>query len=61
MRRTIDDWGLRYPGVEEVEHVYFYGAAIADPPQIEEYLREARRLGREFAVPAPAAAQTTGA
>ena len=47
------------PASSDVEHVYFYGAAIADPSQIEEHLREARRLGREFAVPAPAAAQTT--
>ena len=30
MRRIIDDWGLRYPGVKHVEHVYFYGAAM--PP-----------------------------
>jgi NAD(P)H dehydrogenase (quinone) len=49
MRRIIDDWGLRYPGVEHVEHVYFYGAAIADPAQIQDYLRRARQLGREFA------------
>ena len=63
MRRIIDDWGLRYPGVKHVEHVYFYGAAIADPPQIQEYLRRARQLGRDFAVPAPApaAASTAGA
>jgi NAD(P)H dehydrogenase (quinone) len=54
MGRIIDDWGLRYPGVKAVEHVYFYGAAIADPPQIERYLRRARELGREFAAPAAA-------
>lgn len=58
MRRIIDDWGLRYPGVKHVEHVFFYGAAIADPPQIQAYLRLARQLGRDFACPAlaPAAA-----
>jgi NAD(P)H dehydrogenase (quinone) len=63
MRRIIDDWGLRYPGVKHVEHVYFYGAAIADPPQIQRYLRDARQLGRDFAVPAPApaVASTEGA
>ena len=54
--RIIDDWGLRYPGVKHVEHIYFYGAAIADPPQIQQYLRDARQLGRDFAVPAPAPA-----
>ncbi|HET9740391.1 MAG TPA: NAD(P)H-dependent oxidoreductase [Solirubrobacteraceae bacterium] len=55
MGRIIDDWGLRYPGVKRVEHVYFYGAAIADPPQIEQYLRRARQLGRDFATPTPTA------
>ena len=39
MRRIIDAWGLRYPGVKHVEHIFFYGAAIADPPQIQAYLR----------------------
>ena len=52
MRRIIDDWGLRYPGVKHVEHVFFYGAAVADPPQIQQYLRRARQLGRDFAVAA---------
>ena len=51
MRRIIDDWGLRYPGVKHVEHVFFYGAAIADPPQIQAYLHRARQLGRDFAAP----------
>ena len=59
MRRIIDDWGLRYPGVKHVEHVYFYGAAIADPPQIQEYLRRARELGRDFAR-SPVAAAPAG-
>jgi putative NADPH-quinone reductase len=60
---AIDDWGLRYPGVKQVEHIYFYGAAIADPAQIQQYLRDARQLGRDFAVPAaaPAVASTEGA
>jgi NAD(P)H dehydrogenase (quinone) len=52
VRRIIDDWGLRDPGVKQVEHVFFYGAAVADPPQIQQYLRRARQLGRDFAVPA---------
>ena len=50
MRRIIDDWGLRYPGVKHVEHVYFYEAAIADQPQLQEYLRRAYELGKDFAV-----------
>ena len=50
MGRIIDDWGLRYPGVKSVEHVYFYEVAIADPPRLEAYLRRAHELGRDFAV-----------
>jgi NAD(P)H dehydrogenase (quinone) len=53
MRRILDDWGLRYPGVQQVEHIYFYRAAVADPETIRGYLTRARQLGRDFAaVPA---------
>jgi NAD(P)H dehydrogenase (quinone) len=61
MRRIIVDWGLRYPGVKHVEHVYFYEAAIAGAPRVEAYLRRARELGRDFASPAPAAPETVPA
>lgn len=30
MTRIIDDWGLRYPGVKKVEHVYFYQVSATD-------------------------------
>ena len=49
------------PGVEHVEHVYFFGAAIADPPRIEEYLRRAYVLGRDFAEPAAVAGEASPA
>jgi NAD(P)H dehydrogenase (quinone) len=49
MTRIIDDWGLRYPGVKHVEHIYFYEAAIAEPPKLREYLRRAYTLGKDFA------------
>ncbi len=49
MTRIIDDWGLRYPGVKTVEHVYFYRAAIADEATIRSYLERAYQLGKEFA------------
>jgi NAD(P)H dehydrogenase (quinone) len=52
MTRVIDDWGLRYPGVKNVEHVYFYEVAIADAPLLQEYLRQSRQLGRNFGEPA---------
>jgi len=49
MTRIIDDWGLRYPGVKKVEHVYFYGVSVAKPPKLKAYLGQAYTLGKEFA------------
>jgi NAD(P)H dehydrogenase (quinone) len=49
MTRIIDDWGLRYPGVKQVEHVYFYRAAVADEATIRDYLERSYELGRDFA------------
>jgi NAD(P)H dehydrogenase (quinone) len=48
MTRMIDDWGLRYPGVKKVEHVYFYRAAVADDDTRRGYLDRAYELGRHF-------------
>jgi NAD(P)H dehydrogenase (quinone) len=47
--RIMDDWGLRYPGIEKVEHVYFYGVPVADDDTRRGYLERAYDLGREFA------------
>ncbi len=49
MTRIIDDWGLRYPGVRRVEHVYFYGVPVVDDETRRRYLERAYRLGKEFA------------
>jgi NAD(P)H dehydrogenase (quinone) len=54
MRRIID-WSLSYPGVKQVEHVYFYRAAVADQATIDGYLKRAYQLGVDFE---PAATQT---
>ena len=51
MARIIDDWGLRYPGIKKVEHVYFYGVPIADAETRRSYLERAFKLGKEFAHP----------
>ena len=48
MARIIDDWGLRYPGVRKVEHVYFYGVPIADTDTRRSYLEQAYTLGKEY-------------
>ena len=49
MTRIIDDWGLRYPGVKKVEHVYFYGVPVVDDETRRGYLERAYKLGKEFA------------
>jgi len=55
LRKVVDDFGLRYPGVKRVEHVYFYRVgAVADDVR-RGYLKRAFELGRTFAEP-PAAA-----
>lgn len=48
MRRLIDDWCLRYPGIKAVEHVYFYAVHGADDATRRRYLEKAYALGREF-------------
>ena len=50
MTRIIDDWGLRYPGVKKVEHVYFYGADVSSPETRRAWLEQAYRLGKDFAI-----------
>jgi hypothetical protein len=49
MARMIDDWGLRYPGVKKVEHVYFYRVPVTDDATRRGYLDRAYQLGKEFA------------
>ena len=48
MTRLIADWGLRVPGIKDVEHVFFHGATSAPPDVIARYLEQARELGRTF-------------
>ena len=49
MTRIIDDWGLRYPGVKKVEHVYFYAVPFSNEDTRRNYLNRAYELGRGFA------------
>ena len=49
MSRIIDDWGLRYPGVKRVEHVYFYGVPVVDEETRRGYWAQAYALGKAFA------------
>jgi NAD(P)H dehydrogenase (quinone) len=57
MRLLVDEFSLRFPGVQQVEHVYFYAVTMADEATRRRYLQRAYQLGREFEVrPAAAAA-----
>jgi hypothetical protein len=47
MTTIIDNWGLRYPGIKKVEHVYFYHV---DDNNSQGYLQQAYRLGKDFSV-----------
>jgi NAD(P)H dehydrogenase (quinone) len=49
--KVIDDWSFRYPGIEDVEHVYFYAATAASPETIHAYLDQAYQLGKDFGLP----------
>ena len=49
--KVIDDWGFRFPGIDDVEHVYFYAATHATPDTIHHYLDQAYQLGRDFGEP----------
>jgi NAD(P)H dehydrogenase (quinone) len=52
MKRLIDEWTLHYPGIQSVEHEYFYAVNLADRKILEGYLERAYRLGKEFSAPA---------
>jgi NAD(P)H dehydrogenase (quinone) len=54
MRRIVDDFGLRYPGVKRVEHVYFYRVPVVTDDARRAYLKRAFELGRTFAEPSTA-------
>ncbi|UCG86744.1 MAG: NAD(P)H-dependent oxidoreductase [Gemmatimonadota bacterium] len=48
MRKTIDMWGFEYPGVSDVQHVYFHGIYAVGPETLKQYLQKAYLLGKEF-------------
>jgi NAD(P)H dehydrogenase (quinone) len=48
MKRLMDEWCFRYPGIQKVEHVYFYAVNGADDATRQSYLQRAYVLGKEF-------------
>ena len=48
IEKLVDDFGFRYPGIRNVEHVYFYAVGAVDDATRRGYLQQAYRLGHEF-------------
>ena len=53
---VVNDWGFRFPGIQDVEHVYFYAATSASPELVKRYFEQAYQFGRNFGrtTPGPA-------
>lgn len=48
MRLLLDEFSLRYPGIERVEHQWFHAVVMADEATRRRDLQQAYRLGLEF-------------
>ena len=48
LKRLIDDFAFRYPGIKRVEHTYFYAVNGADIETRRSYLQKAYLLGKEY-------------
>jgi putative NADPH-quinone reductase len=48
MQKTIDMWGFEYPGIPDVQHVYFHRMYGVDENTRKGYLQRAYQLGKEF-------------
>jgi NAD(P)H dehydrogenase (quinone) len=46
--KLVDDYCLRYPGIEKVQHEYFFAVHGADLATRQAYLERAYRLGKDF-------------
>jgi NAD(P)H dehydrogenase (quinone) len=48
LRKVIDEWCFHYPGIQQVEHEYFYATPGVDDAARQGYLQRAYQLGQEF-------------
>lgn len=48
MGKIIDDWSLKYPGIESVEHLYFHSILAVSPVVRKKYLEQAYFKGKEL-------------
>ena len=61
MKTLVDEYSLIYPGVQCVEHVYFYAVHGADDATRRGYLERAYSLGRHFGSSEVVASATSNA
>jgi NAD(P)H dehydrogenase (quinone) len=48
MEKTIDDWSLKYPGIENVDHIYFHSILSVSAETRARYLHTAYLKGRNL-------------
>jgi NAD(P)H dehydrogenase (quinone) len=48
MEKTIDDWSLKYPGIETVDHVYFHSILSVSAETRKKYLEMAYLKGKDL-------------
>ena len=48
MEKTIDEWSLRFPGVQKVDHLYFHSILSVTPETRKKYLQIAYLKGKEL-------------
>ena len=48
MEKTIDDWSLKYPGIENVDHIYFHSILSVSAETRKKYLETAYFKGKEL-------------
>lgn len=53
LKVLLDDYAFRFPGIQHVEHEYFYAVQGASDEVRRGYLDRAQALGRDFAVGLP--------
>jgi NAD(P)H dehydrogenase (quinone) len=50
MEKTIDNWSLKYPGIEKVDHIYFHSILAVSDETRKKYLQIAYLKGRELEI-----------
>jgi NAD(P)H dehydrogenase (quinone) len=49
MEKTIDDWSFKYPGIKDVDHIYFHSILSVSPETRKKYLEIAYLKGKGLA------------